>query len=160
MRQVITFLAVSCAGLMVLCVAVFGYSFSRGLGLDRTGKAYAQSAVSAITSHWDPREFRVRATDDLNSRIDDQKLVALFVWFSSLGHRIIDKGCQGGITRIYRSFPSEPGATSGRYDCLETFQEGDATISITLIRQNGAWQITGFRVNSDALGPNTPTQRL
>jgi len=160
LRQVVTFLAVGCAGLLVLCLATFGYFGWRGLGLDQTGNAYAQTAITAITTHWDWRELRSRATDDLNHRISEQKLSSLFVWYSSLGRRVAEKGCRGNSITIYKSFPGDTGTITGRYVCEETFQEGDATVSITLIRQNGTWRITGFRVNSDALGAEPPTERI
>jgi hypothetical protein len=159
MRKVVLTLAFGATGFLLLCVAMFAYAAWKLVGLDAEARAYAHSAVQVITAHWDSRELRSRATQDLMSKVSDQKLSAMFVWFSSLGKPVHDRGCQGNAS-VYKSMVGHPGSTTGHYDCSVTFQGGDATIDLFLVKQDGKWLINGFHVNSDALMPKPATQRI
>ena len=52
------------------------------------------------------------------------------------------------------------GNITADYDAEATFEKGNATIHLTLIKHGDNWQIMGFHVNSSALAPRSPETDL
>lgn len=137
---------------VVVLVGLFGYAAYTGTRLDASSKKYVDSAVPAIVGHWSESELMARAAPELMQRSTPAQLNKLFGWLNRLGP--MQKYCGSkGDSNVFFS-PEHGKVISARYTVCAQFQNGNATIFVTLIRNKSkAWQIAGFRVNSDALVP-------
>jgi hypothetical protein len=119
----------------------------RGTALDKEGKAYADAAIPAIVTTWSEKELMDRASPELKQAGTLDQLDRMFRWFSSLG-------------RLQKCAPAQGQAimqtgkmTTGQYTAKATFEKGEATIQLLLIKHGNQWQIGGFHVDSPAFAP-------
>jgi hypothetical protein len=119
----------------------------RGTALDKEGKAYADAAIPAIVTTWSEKELMDRASPELKQAGTLDQLDRMFRWFSSLG-------------RLQKCAPAQGQAimqtgkmTTGQYTAKATFEKGEATIQLLLIKHGNQWQIGGFHVDSPTFAP-------
>ena len=150
--------------------AVFVLLLLGGLGLgmwmfasvERSGqsaRAYVDEAVPAITAHWDVDELTERADPALLQQSDGAKLKLLFVWLSTLGPLQTYQGASLQSSYV-QSMTGSGTSTTARYVATARYAHGDARIDLIVVTHGQGWHIVRFYVNSDALPPQAPTQRL
>jgi hypothetical protein len=117
----------------------------RGTALDKEAKAYADKAIPVIVTTWNLKELLDRASPEFNQAITVDQINRMFRrFFSSLGRLQKCEPVQGNVNM-------EAGKiTTGVYRAKATFEKGEATINLTLIKHGNQWQIGGFRVDSPA----------
>ena len=125
----------------------------------QSARAYVDAAVPAITGHWDVDELTARADPALLRQNDGTKLKLLFVWLSTLGSLQNYHGA-ALLSTYVQSMAGSGTATTARYLATAHYEHGDARIELIVVRHDAGWHIVGFQVNSDALVPQTPAQRL
>ena len=54
----------------------------------------------------------------------------------------------------------KPSSTTAHYVCTANYQQGAASLDITLVKVDENWMVNGFHVNSPALGTRKPVQQL
>jgi hypothetical protein len=119
----------------------------RGTALDKEGKAYVDAAIPAIVTTWSEKELLDRASPEFKQAGTVDQLDRMFRWFSSLGRLQKCEPAQGqAIMQTGRM-------TTGQYTAKATFEKGEATIQLTLIKHGNQWQIGGFHVDSPAFVP-------
>lgn len=138
--------------IIVLGAVGIGFVAVRGNALDKESKTYADAAIPAIASGWSERDLLARASPEFNQAVTQQKLDQLFRWFASLGRLQKCEPAQGQA-RISVT-PQTGKVISGYYTAKATFEKGDATIRLGLIKHGDQWQIGGFYVDSPALVPH------
>jgi uncharacterized RDD family membrane protein YckC/energy-coupling factor transporter ATP-binding protein EcfA2 len=115
------------------------------IALDKESKAYADSAIPAIVSTWSEKELLDRASPEFKQSTEQ------FRSFSSLGPLQKCEPAEGQTTMSF----TEQGdrVISGQYTAKATFEKGEASIKLGLIKHGDQWQIQSFNVNSPALVP-------
>jgi hypothetical protein len=149
---------IGCACLIAAAAAGFGYLAFLGSGLDKESKAYADSTVVAVTSHWDPQALDKLASPILAHAASADQMRSMFDWFGTLGPLTNSKGCVGS-SAVYASVGQQR-RTTAQYLCEARYQQGMATVQLSLIKIDKAWMVEGFRVNSDFLLAHRPVQKL
>jgi hypothetical protein len=123
----------------------------RGSALDKESKAYADSAIPAIVTGWSEKELLDRASPELKKAVTIDQLDRLFRWVSGLGQL---QKCEPAQGQALMSATTQAGkVVSGQYTAKATFQKGEATIKLGLIKHGDQWQILNFYVDSPALVP-------
>jgi hypothetical protein len=140
-------------------IAVFiGYAVFTGSKLDKESEAYVDATVPAIVSSWSKEELVNRAGPEFKQATNQEEIARLFQWFKTLGQLQKYEGSQGQATTSVT--PQTGKVVSARYFAKATFERGEATIEINLIKRGNTWQIAAFKafkVNSPALA--LPQQR-
>jgi hypothetical protein len=88
-----------------------------------------------------------RASPEFEKAITIDQLNRLFRWVSGLGQLQKCEPAQG------QSLMSATTQTGKRISAQATFQKGEATIKLGLIKHDDQWQILSFHVDSPALVP-------
>jgi len=125
------------------------------IALDKESKAYADSAIPAIVSTWSEKElldraspeFKQSVTTDQLDTIDQLDRLFRFRWFSDLGSLQKCEPAQG------QTAFTDGGTLVGHYTAKATFEKGEASIKLELIKHGDQWQIQSFYVDSPALVP-------
>jgi hypothetical protein len=139
--------------LVLIVVGSIGIAFVavRGNALDKESKAYADSAIPAIVTTWSEKELLDRASPEFRKVVKSDQLDQMFRWFTSLGHL---QRCEPAQGEAGISVTTQTGKViSGRYAAKATFDKGEGTIKLGLIKHGEQWQILNFYVNSPALVP-------
>ena len=137
--------------LAVIVLGAIGIAFTaiRGTALDKESKAYADSALRAIVSTWSEKELLDRASPEFRKAVTIDQLDRFFLaYYNTLGRLQKCEPAQGQSTMSLTS--QTGGMTTGQYTAIATFEKGEATIKLTLIKHGGQWQIGGFHVDSPA----------
>jgi hypothetical protein len=140
--------------LAIILLGAIGIAFVavRGNALDKESKAYADAAIPAIVTGWNEKELLDRASPELRKAATQQQLDQMFHWFSSLGRF---QKCEPAQGQALMSATTQSGKTiSAQYTSKATFEKGEATIKLGLIKHGDQWQVLSFYVNSPALMPH------
>jgi len=137
--------------LIVLAVIGIGFVAIHGTALDKESKSYADAAIPAIVTTWSQKELLDRASPELKKAVTIDQLDHMFQWFSRLGRLQKCEPAQGQVTMS--ATPQTGRMTTGQYTAKATFEKGEATINVVLIKHGDQWQIGGFHVDSPALLP-------
>jgi hypothetical protein len=139
--------------LAVILLGAIGIAFLaiRGNALDKESKSYADSAIPAIVSVWNQKELLDRASPEFKKAVTIDELGRLFRWFSSLGRL---QKCEPAEGHSLMSATTQSGKViSAQYIAKATFEKGDATVTLGLIKHGDQWQIFRFEVHSPQLAP-------
>lgn len=131
---------------LVLGAIGIGYIAYRGNALDKESKAYADSAIPAIVTTWSEKELLDRASPEFKQASTIDQLDRLFRMFATLGRL---QKCEPAQGQSLMSATTQSGKTiSAQYTAKATFEKGEATIKLGLIKHGDQWQILGFYVDS------------
>jgi hypothetical protein len=139
--------------LAIIVLGAIGIAFVavRGNALDKESKAYADSAIPAIVTTWSQKELLDRASPEFKQAVTADQLNRLFRWVSGLGQL---QKCEPAQGQALMSATTQTGKmTSAQYTAKATFQTGEASIKLGLIKHGDQWQILSFHVDSPALVP-------
>ena len=139
--------------LVIIILVAGGIAFVavRGTRLDKESKAYADAAIPPIVGAWSEKALLDRASPEFKKAVTIDELDRLFRWFSVLGRLQQVEPVQG---QSLMSATTEYGRRiTAHYEAEATFEKGNATIKLSLIKHGDRWQIMGFHVNSSALAP-------
>jgi hypothetical protein len=119
----------------------------RGNALDKESKAYADAAIADIVTIWSEKDLLDRASPELKQAATTDDLHRMFRWYSSLGGLQKCEPAQGQAIMQTGKMPT------AQYVAKATFQKGQATIKLDLIKHGNQWQILGFYIDSPAFVP-------
>src|SRR5437667_1971189 len=140
------FLAIIVIGAVGIAVVAI-----KGSALDKESKGYADSAVPAINSTWSEKALLDRASPEFKKAVTIDQLDRLFRWVGGLGQL---QKCEPAEGQAVMSAITQTGKRiSAQYTSKATFQKGEATIKLGLIKHGDQWQILSFHVDSSALVP-------
>ncbi len=137
--------------IVVIVLAVAFFLLSRGAGgMEREAQAYIDTNIPRIVAHWDPAELVKRASPELMKVAPREKIEELFALFSQrLGPLREYKGSKGEANV---SFTFKTGkVVTAAFSSQAVFEKAKALILCRIVKHGDQWQITSFRVNSDAL---------
>ena len=136
-------------GILLLVVAgLVAYTVYTGVSIDKDAKQYADDSVISITSKWDVKELKERATPELMKQGKPEDLDRMFVWFATLGP-LLDYGGSKQIN--WTTGIGSDTATIANYAGVGNYKEGSATIRIQIKKTGGAWRVNGLNVDSSKL---------
>ena len=139
--------------LTIVVLGTIGIAFVavRGAALDKESKAYVDSAIPAIVTTWSEKELLDRASPEFKKAVTIDQLDRLFRAFATLG-RLQNRESANG--QALMSATTKNGKTiSAQYTANATFEKGEATIKLGLIKHGDQWQILGFHVDSPVFVP-------
>ncbi len=137
--------------IILLIGAGIAYIAVRGSALDKESRAYAEAAIPAIITNWNEKELLDRASPELKQAATQEQLDQLFRWVSSLGRLQKYDPPQG---QALMSATTQAGKQiTAQYSTKSTFEKGEATVTLGLIKHGDQWQILRFNVNSPQLVP-------
>jgi hypothetical protein len=139
--------------LAIVVLGAIGIAFVavRGTALDKESKAYADSAVPAIVTTWSEKELLDRASPEFKKAVTIDQLDRLFRAFAVLGRLQKSDPPQG---QALMSATTQTGKViSAQYKTKATFEKGEATVTLGLIKHGDQWQILRFNVNSPQFIP-------
>jgi len=124
-----------------LAVAAVAYFFIAGPDLDRSSKAYVDTAIPKIVAAWSWPELEQRASPEYVKELKaafsaSPQLGALKQYQASVGEAEIQLFTPRGIYRV-----------EALYYGQAIFENGPAYIAISLVKVADQWQITGFKVH-------------
>jgi hypothetical protein len=141
-------------GLVFCAIVVLGaigikFVAGRGNELDKESKAYADAAIPAIIDGWNEKELLDRGSPEFKRAATQKLLDQTFYHFRRLGRL---KKCEPAQRQAGISATAPTGKTvAAHYTAKATFENGQATITLGLIKHADQWQILRFVVNSPAL---------
>jgi len=137
--------------LILIVVGIIGIAFmvNKGSALDKESRVYVDSAIPAIVSDWSEKALLDRASPEFKNAVTIVQLDSLFQRFSVLGRL---QRCEPSKGQSITSATIRDGKRIfGKYTTKATFESGDATIAITVVRHGDQWQISRFEVHSPQL---------
>ncbi len=126
------------------------WKFDQLVDSGQSARGFVDSAVPAITAHWDPAALTQRADPALLASTDAGQLKVLFVQLSALGPLLDYRGAALEGTS-FESQSQRGSISTARYLARATYTHGDASIDVTLVQRGSGWRIAGFHVVSAAL---------
>lgn len=145
MKKIITILGYIFLTIIAGTVITVGVLFFEGKKLDKESKAYADTAIVAITTAWDVAELKKRASPELENEVDYDEIQAYMDSLGELGKFVSYQGSNGESTITLS--PRYGYEITAEYTGTVNFEAGSAEIQILLIKQEGQWQILDFRVD-------------
>lgn len=115
-------------------------------GLNEESQAYADETIEAVCTDWDQSALEERLSPEFWEVTDDADLDKLFEIVGKLGP-LESFETSRGEANIQRFLGQEERVTAV-YHAEAEFDEGPATITLTLIKHDDEWQVAGFNVNS------------
>jgi hypothetical protein len=143
-----TFLTVfGAVALSLLAIAGIGIGVAiyNGKTLDTESKQYVESSVAAIAAAWDRKQLFERATPELRQSVKPEEINVLFGSLVRLGRLANAEEAKGQAAVSF--FPGSGSVVSATYTEYASFQNGDATFRIGVLKRNGQWQINNFYVD-------------
>jgi hypothetical protein len=133
---------------VALCVAtaiLVGLVAYRGHRLDVESRDFVDSAVPAITARWSSDELLDLAAPELLANAQPAQMKAAFSTLSrQLGHLTEYEGATGDSLVTYTA---GTGSTiKASYLARAKFEAAPASIWVMLVKRDGHWMISGFRV--------------
>jgi hypothetical protein len=133
----------------ILCVvAAIAFLFWKGGQMDASSKAYVDTYLSSIAPGWSADDFVAHVAPEFREKYSHDKVEALFSRLSTLGNL---KHYDGSTGEAHISIRSLGQTVSARYVAHATFDAGDATFELALLRVDGQWTIVGIGVKSPVL---------
>jgi hypothetical protein len=131
-----------------IAAGVFAYF---GGNLDRDSKKYADEVIPLIVANWDASELKRRCSPEFKATVKEEDVDKLFRVLQKLGKLKNYKGSRG---QAYMAMTTQQGRlVTAQYVAQVDFESGPAELFLALIKHDGEWEITGFRVNSKTLMP-------
>jgi hypothetical protein len=143
--KIIGALAVAAVLFLGATIAVI---FWQGSKLDASSKAYIDDYVSTVAPNWSADDFVSRVAPQFREQFNRDALRNLFSRLSTLGSLKQYDGSKGQAHISLKSFGK---TVTAKYEAHATFDHGDATFEIVLLRVNGQWTVAGLSVNSPVL---------
>jgi hypothetical protein len=128
--------------------ATLAVIFWQGNKLDASSKAYIDDYVSTVAPNWSADDFVSRVAPQFREQFNHDAVGNLFSRLSTLGSLKQYDGSKGQAHISLRSFGK---TVTAKYEAHATFDHGDATFEIVLLRMNGQWTVAGLSVNSPVL---------
>lgn len=142
-----------CAAVAITFITLVSIAAYSSPELDQESQAYADAAVVAITSDWNQKDLADRASPQLMASVKDPADPgrSLGMW-RLLGPLKKYDGSKGNAHIVF-DWPGGKNITAV-YVARAEFDQGSATIKISLVKSGGVWKIAGFDVVPDSLpGP-------
>ena len=148
MKKTLMILGCIFAVLIVLGVIGFAVLAVKGTALDEESKAYVDEVTPRILANLNKEVLFQYASDELKNSASPEEFDKIFNWFANLGKYKEYKGSSG---QANISVTTERGKQiTGLYQAEAEFENGPATIKITIIKKGDTWQIMGFHISSMA----------
>ena len=142
-----TFLALIVIGAIGIVFVVV-----RGAALDKESKAYADTAILAIVTSWSETGLLDRASSELKQAVTQQQLDECFLQASTLGRL---QKCEPAQGRALMFATTQSGKMiSAHYTAKATFEKGEGTVTLSLIKHGDQWQILSFDARPPQLIPH------
>jgi hypothetical protein len=135
----------------IVVLGAIGIRLVAGPGnqLDKESKAYADAAIPAIVAGWNDKELLDRGSPEFKRAATQKLLDQTFYHYRRLGRL---KKCEPAQRQAgFSATAPTDKAVTAQYTAKATFENGQATITLDLIKHADQWQVRRFVVNSPAV---------
>jgi hypothetical protein len=136
---------------VLILAGVVGFSILavKGKALDEESKAYVDEVTPKILATLNQETLFQYASDELKNSASQEDFDKVFAWLGKLG-KFIEYGESQGEANI--SVTTQHGKQiTAYYEAQAQFENGPATVKVTLIKKGDGWKIIGFHINSMVL---------
>ncbi len=149
MKKTLMILGGIFAVLIVLGVIGLAVLAVKGTALDKESKAYVDEVTPRILANLNKETLFQHASGELKNSASEEEFDKIFNLFAKLGEF---KGYKGASGEASISLTSERGKRiTGLYQAQAEFENGPATVNVTVIKKGDNWQVMGFYIDSMAL---------
>jgi hypothetical protein len=136
---------------ILIVAGVIGFSVLavKGRALDEESKAYVDEVTPKILANLNKETLFQHASDELKNSAPPEEFDKVFNWFAKLGQFKEYKGSSGEATISVLTGRGKQ--IAGIYEAQAEFENGPATIKITVIKEGDNWQVLGFHISSMVL---------
>jgi hypothetical protein len=153
------FLIVLGAALLVILVIWFVVGSVQGAVLLKEGKDYADGALIAIAGQWSEKALLDRASPEFKQKTTIDELDRYFRGFSQLGAFQHSDVMQGRVVTYH--YWRDGNKIIGEFTTKAQFENGEATVKLSVIKHGSQWQILGFNLQAPAFHTQrTPNQTM
>jgi len=137
--------------LIILFVGAITYTFLVGSKLKSEAKAYVDSTVPILVKDWDLNELKSRANKSLLASTNESNLNNIYSVYKKLGKMTKYIGAKGNAIKMLNG----PDGIKATAQCIITaqFENGNATITLGLLKVNQSWEISSIYINSPLFLP-------
>jgi len=133
--------------IMLVTIYFVGSAMDRIGQMQSTGKAYAKEALPAIVQTWNPDALASRAAPELRQIYDDEAMAMLMKRMSDrLGPLKKAGELEAGNIQMPGAVKGQAPFVTMRVVATSSFEKGEATVAIDMIRREGKWAISSFNV--------------
>jgi hypothetical protein len=137
----------------------FAVTVVQGISLDKESRAFADAALTAIVGQWSEKALLDRASPEFKEKTTIDQLDSYFRGCSQLGPLQHADPMQGQAGIFYDIVHGTK--ITGHYTTKAQFENGEATVSLNLIKHGSQWQILGFNLQAPGFRPRrTPNQTM
>jgi hypothetical protein len=123
------------------------YLIRNGSALNTESKAYVDDAIVAIVAHWDKDELLKRTTRHFRENTKRYDVEQLFdAAAAGLGPLVHYDGATGQALMVATAGSGKK--ISATYVAKASFERGDASVRIVLLKSDATWEIEGFQIDS------------
>ncbi|WP_156180878.1 hypothetical protein [Desulfovibrio sp. TomC] len=137
--------------LLLITAIFFGYAAYNGSKLDASSKIYIEENIPTILSTWSKDTILKLASPQLIETIENNQtnIDLLLTKSATLGKFQKISDIKGDSNT---SFTTQNGSViTSRYAVQAKFDNGEATITVTLIQLSGQWRLLGLFINSPSI---------
>jgi hypothetical protein len=153
------FLIVLGAAFLVILVIWFVVGFVQDAVLLKEGKDYADGALIAVAGQWSEKALLDRASPEFKQKTTIDELDRYFRGFSQLGAFQHSDLMQGRVVTYDDWVHGKK--VIGEFTTKAQFENGEATIKLSVIKHGSHWQILGFNLQAPVFHTKrTPNQSM
>jgi hypothetical protein len=133
----------------IIVAAVVGFGF--WLHLDRQAREFVIAVTPIIYKTWNADALTHRSIGMLQTPDYEAQVSDMFQMFSPHLGPLESAQAPDGTLRYGRADPKLSRGLYGKYTSQVKFREAEATLEFSVIKEQGAWRIAGFRISSPAV---------
>lgn len=136
---------------VLIIAGVIGFSVLavKGNALDKESKIYVDEVIPLLLDNLSKDNLFKYASEELKDSASPEEFDKLFKFFVKLGKFVKYKESKGQANISVTTKNGEQ--INGYYEAQTDFENGPATIKITIIKKGSQWQIIGFHIDSMTL---------
>ncbi len=139
-------------GLLFLAlIAAAGAALGFWYHQDQQARQFVTAVTPLIYEDWNVEALTHRSASVLQTPDYAAEVGDMFGIFSPHLGPLQSATAPEGALRFGRAEPAMPRALYGQYTSTAKFRDGEAQLEFTVVKEQGAWRIAGFRVSSQAL---------
>jgi hypothetical protein len=150
MKKVLKILAILFLSLIILFAIIAGMTYYKSSQYEKTVVPYIKEKIPLL-SNWEYETTKSLMSPKVLENTKEEDLKKIIHWFSKLGklNHIEKPEFRNVSTRS--SFTGSGTETIVTYEILAHYENGDATITMSLLDNNSSFKIYHFNINSMAL---------
>jgi hypothetical protein len=137
--------------LFIALLLMAGMGIGYWVHQDRQARAFVAASIPVIYKEWDAAAVMRRSARTLQKPEFEAQVREMFATFGGHLGSVVSAEAPEGTLHYGRPDPGLPQGLYGEYSAGVTFEQGEGQIRFTVIKEQGAWRIARFAVESPAM---------